>query len=92
VFAAVLMARIEGWELPPAVLSAQRHWRKVRAERVAEARKAQVAAIENAAKRNVAEAMKQFRRDLDAAINTDGMGLWPEGQSFHGEDSHGAKT
>lgn len=33
-------------------------------------------AIENAAKRNVADAMKQFRRDLDAALQTAGNGVY----------------
>ncbi|MGH3181503.1 MAG: hypothetical protein ACRDOE_06295, partial [Streptosporangiaceae bacterium] len=33
-------------------------------------------AIENAAKRNVADAMKQFRRDLDASLQTAGNGVF----------------
>ncbi|MGH9393336.1 MAG: hypothetical protein ACRD1E_04140, partial [Terriglobales bacterium] len=33
-------------------------------------------AVENAAKRNVADAMKQFRRDLDAALMTAGNGVY----------------
>ena len=33
-------------------------------------------AIENAAKRNVADAMKQFRRDLDASLQTSGNGVF----------------
>jgi hypothetical protein len=33
-------------------------------------------AVENAAKRNVADAMKQFRRDLDASLQTAGNGVF----------------
>lgn len=40
-------------------------------------------AIENAAKRNVADAMKQFRHDLDASLQTAGNGVFGEVSSVN---------
>ncbi len=41
-------------------------------------------AVENAAKRNVADAMKQFRRDLDASLQTAGNGVFGTVASVNG--------
>ncbi len=41
-------------------------------------------AIENAAKRNVADAMKQFRHDLDAALQTAGNGVFGAVSAING--------
>ncbi len=43
-------------------------------------------AVENAAKRNVADAMKQFRRDLDASLQTAGNGVFGTVSAVAGSD------
>jgi hypothetical protein len=49
-------------------------------------------AIENAAKRNVADAMKQFRRDLDASLQTAGNGVFATVASVSGSTINLANT
>ncbi len=49
-------------------------------------------AIENAAKRNVADAMKQFRRDLDASLQTSGNGVFATVASVSGSTINLANT
>ena len=49
-------------------------------------------AIENAAKRNVADAMKQFRRDLDASLQTSGNGVFASVASISGSTINLANT